>query len=287
MSDPQSAAAPVATLALPSGEAIPRLGLGTWRMGEDRRRRAAEVAALRLGLDLGLGLIDTAEMYGSGGAETVVAEAIAGRRDAVFLVSKVLPQNASRQGTVAACEASLKRLATDRIDLYLLHWRGGPALSETLAGLLALQQAGKIRHWGVSNFDAGDMAELAALAGGGGVATNQVLYNLTRRGIEHGLLPWCRARRVPVMAYSPVEQGRLLGHKALARIAGRHGASPARVALAWLLAQPGVMAIPKAVDPAHVRDNRAALDLRLSPAALAELDRAFPAPRGPTALEML
>jgi len=287
MSDPQSAAAPVATLALPSGEAIPRLGLGTWRMGEDRRRRATEVAALRLGLDLGLGLIDTAEMYGSGGAETVVAEAIAGRRDAVFLVSKVLPQNASRQGTVAACEASLKRLATDRIDLYLLHWRGGPALAETLAGLQALQQAGKIRHWGVSNFDAGDMAELAALPGGGAVATDQVLYNLTRRGIEHELLPWCRARRVPVMAYSPVEQGRLLGHKALARIAERHGASPARVALAWLLAQPGVMAIPKAVEPDHVRDNRAALDLRLSQADLAELDRAFPAPRGPTALEML
>jgi diketogulonate reductase-like aldo/keto reductase len=282
-----STAAPVAPLSLPSGEAIPRLGLGTWKMGEDRRQRAAEVAALRLGLDLGLGLIDTAEMYGSGGAEAVVAEAVAGRRDGVFLVSKVLPQNASRQGTIAACERSLKRLATDRIDLYLLHWRGGPALGETLAGLLALQQAGKIRHWGVSNFDAGDMAELDALPGGGAVATNQVLYNLTRRGIEHELLPWCRARRIPIMAYSPVEQGRLLGHKALAAVAGRHGASPAQVALAWLLAQPGVMAIPKAVDPAHVRDNRAALDLGLSPDDLAELDRAFPAPGRPTALEML
>ena len=288
MTAPRSpTAAPVATLSLPSGEAIPRLGLGTWRMGEDRRRREAEVAALRLGLDLGLGLIDTAEMYGSGGAEAVVAEAIAGRRDAVFLVSKVLPQNASRSGTIAACEASLKRLATDRIDLYLLHWRGGPALSETLAGFLALQEAGKIRHWGVSNFDAGDMAELDQLPSGGAVASNQVLYNLSRRGIEHDLLPWCRARRVPIMAYSPVEQGRLLGHQALARIARRHDATPAGVALAWLLAQPGVMAIPKAVDPAHVRDNRAALDLRLTPEDIAELDRAFPAPRGPTALEIL
>ena len=278
---------PAAALALPTGEAIPRLGLGTWRMGEDRRRREAEVAALRLGLDLGLGLIDTAEMYGSGGAEAVVGEAIAGRRDAVFLVSKVLPQNASRRGTIAACEASLKRLATDRIDLYLLHWRGGPALSETLAGFLALQEAGKIRHWGVSNFDAGDMAELDRLPGGDAVASNQVLYNLSRRGIEHDLLPWCRERRVPIMAYSPVDQGRLLGHQALARIARRHDATPAGVALAWLLAQPGVMAIPKASDPAHVRDNRAALDLPLTPEDIAELDRAFPAPRGPTALEIL
>jgi diketogulonate reductase-like aldo/keto reductase len=276
-----------ATLALPTGEAIPRLGLGTWRMGEDRRRREAEVAALRLGLDLGLGLIDTAEMYGSGGAEAVVAEAIAGRRDGVFLVSKVLPQNASRRGTIAACEASLKRLATDRIDLYLLHWRGGPALSETLAGFLALQEAGKIRHWGVSNFDAGDMEELDRLPGGGAVASNQVLYNLSRRGIEHDLVPWCRKRRVPIMAYSPVEQGRLLGHQALAQIARRHDATPAGVALAWLLAQPGVMAIPKATELAHVRDNRAALDLRLTPEDVAELDRAFPAPRGPTALEIL
>jgi diketogulonate reductase-like aldo/keto reductase len=284
MTAPRSSAS---TLALPTGETIPRLGLGTWRMGEDRRRRAAEVAALRLGLELGLGLIDTAEMYGSGGAEAVVAEAIAGKRDAVFLVSKVLPQNASRRGTIAACEASLKRLATDRIDLYLLHWRGGPALSETLAGFLALQEAGKIRHWGVSNFDAGDMEELDQLPGGGAVAANQVLYNLSRRGIEHGLLPWCRERRVPIMAYSPVEQGRLLSHQALARIARRHDATPAGVALAWLLAQPDVMAIPKASDPAHVRDNRASLDLRLTPEDIAELDRAFPPPRGPTALEIL
>ena len=272
---------------LPSGETVPALGVGTWMMGERPRAAAAEIAALRLALDLGMTLIDTAEMYGNGGAERLIGEAIAGRRDEVFLVSKVLPENATRQGTITACEESLERLATDRIDLYLLHWRGRVPLAQTLAAFAALQQAGKIRYWGVSNFDAADMAELAALPQGGGCATNQVLYNLSRRGIEHELLPWCQDRRIPIMAYSPVEQGRLLGHRALTGIARRHDATPAGIALAWLLSQPGVMAIPKASDPAHVRDNRAALDLRLTPEDIAELDRAFPAPRGPTALEIL
>ena len=279
--------APIPTTRLPAGEAVPILGQGTWHMAERPRRRQQEIDALRTGLDLGLTLIDTAEMYADGGAEELVAEAIAGRRDEVFLVTKVLPSHATRRGTIAACERSLRRLRTDRIDLYLLHWREDTPLAQTLEGFTTLSRAGKIRYWGVSNFDVADMEELVGLAGGAGVATDQVLYNLSRRGIEHDLLPWCRERRVPIMAYSPVDQGRLLGHQALARIARRHDATPAGVALAWLLAQPGVMAIPKASDPAHVRDNRAALDLPLTPEDIAELDRAFPAPRGPTALEIL
>ncbi|WP_029009408.1 aldo/keto reductase [Azospirillum halopraeferens] len=276
----------VPTTLLPCGAAVPVLGQGTWYMGEDRRRRAAEVAALRLGLDLGLTLIDTAEMYADGGAEEVVGEAIAGRRDGVFLVSKVLPHNASRRGTVAACERSLRRLGTDRIDLYLLHWRGGTPFAETVEAFEALMRDGKIGSWGVSNLDPADMEELADTPGGDGVQTNQVLYNLTRRGIEYDLLPLCRQRGVPVMAYSPVEQGRLLHHPALRRVADRLGATPARVALAWVL-RGGVIAIPKASAPEHVRDNRAALDVRLDDAALAELDRAFPPPTRPRPLEML
>lgn len=272
---------------LPGGEAVPALGLGTWGMGEDARRAGAEADALRLGLDLGLGLIDTAEMYGSGGAERVVGEALAGRRDGVFLVSKVLPQNASRQGTVKACEASLRRLGTDRLDLYLLHWRGSWPLQETLEGFEALRRAGKIRHWGVSNLDRDDCAELVSLAGGEALAANQLLYNLSRRGIEGDLLPWCRAHGVPVMAYSPIEQGRLLGRRALSEVAARHEATPARVALAWLLRQEGILAIPKAATPAHLHDNRAALDLRLTDEDLATLDAAFPPPKGPQPLEML
>jgi len=275
------------TVTLPSGETIPALGQGTWGMGEGRRSPVDEAAALRLGLDLGLTLIDTAEMYGDGGAEEVVAEAIAGRRDEVFVVSKVLPQNASRKRTVAACEQSLRRLGTDRIDLYLLHWRGGVPLAETLAGFAELMTAGKIRHWGVSNLDIDDMEELAALPGGRECATNQVLYNLTRRGIEFDLLPWCRERHMPVMAYSPIEQGRMLGHKALETVAGRHNATPAQVALAWLLRQPGMLVIPRASSPVHVRENRAALDLILTANDLAELDRAFPPPTKKRPLEML
>jgi diketogulonate reductase-like aldo/keto reductase len=272
---------------LPDGERVPALGLGTWGMGEAGTRGADVVAALRLGLDLGMTLVDTAEMYAEGGAEEVVAKAIAGRRDAVFLVSKVYPHNATRRGTVAACERSLERLGTDRLDLYLLHWRGDVPLEETLEGFAALIAAGKIRRWGVSNFDTDDMAELWALPGGGAAAGNQVLYNLKRRGIEWDLLPWCRERRVPVMAYSPVEQGRLLAKRALKEVARRRGATPAQVALAWVLRQDGVIAIPKAAQAAHVRENRAALDLALAPDDLAALDAAFPPPRAKHPLEML
>jgi diketogulonate reductase-like aldo/keto reductase len=280
-------ASKIPTLKLPGGEIVSRLGQGTWHMGESPRLRDAEVAALKLGLDLGMTLIDTAEMYGDGEAERIVAEAIEGRRDEVFIVSKVLPQNASRAGTIAACERSLKRLDTDRLDLYLLHWRGRYPLKETLAGFQVLVRDGLIKAWGVSKFDAGDMEELAALPGGDAVATNQVLYNLARRGVEADLIPWCRARGIPIMAYSPVDRGRILRDRTLARVAARHGAEPAQVALAWLLRHEEMMVIPKATNAAHVRENRAALDLNLSPADLAELDGAFPAPRGARPLEML
>jgi len=272
---------------LPSGEAVPALGQGTWYMGDLPARRAAELAALRAGMDLGMTLIDTAEMYGDGAAERLVGEAIAGRRDQAFIVSKVLPHHATRRGTVAACEASLKRLATDRIDLYLLHWRGGVPLEATLAGFADLQRAGKIRHWGVSNFDVDDMAELTALACASAVAANQVLYNLTRRGIEFDLLPQCGASGVPLMAYSPIEQGRLLRDPTLAAIAGRHHATPAAIALAWVLRQPGMIAIPKASTAAHVGQNHAALKIHLHRDDLAALDRAFAPPRSKQPLEMI
>lgn len=269
---------------LPDGTQIPAIGQGTWHMGEDRGRQAEEVAALRLGLDLGLTLIDTAEMYAEGGAEAVVAEAIAGRRDEAFLVSKVYPHNATRRGTARACEASLRRLRTDRLDLYLLHWRGAAPLAETVEAMERLRAAGHILRWGVSNLDVADMEELAADA----CATDQVLYNLEHRGVEFDLLPWCRARRMPVMAYSPVGQGgRLLRHPALASVARRHDATPAQVALAWTLRAPGVLAIPKAADPEHVRRNAAAAELALSDEDLAELDAAFPPPRRRQALAML
>jgi diketogulonate reductase-like aldo/keto reductase len=255
-------------------------------MGEQARTREAEVAALRLGLDLGATLIDTAEMYGSGGAEEIVGEAIAGRRDELFIVSKVLPDNATRSGTVAACERSLKRMRTDRIDFYLLHWRGAPPLEETLEGFAALQREGKIRRWGVSNFDTGDMEELEGL-GGDGCAANQILYNLTRRGAEFDLLPFCRERGMPVMAYSPIEQGRMLGHKALAAVGAKHRATPAQVALAWLLRQKDIVVIPKATNLDHVRENRAALDVTLTADDLAALDQAFPPPKRKQPLAML
>jgi diketogulonate reductase-like aldo/keto reductase len=274
------------TVPLPCGEPVPALGLGTWRMAETPARRGAELAALRLGLDLGLSLIDTAEMYADGAAEELVGEMVAGRRDQVFLVTKVLPGNASRTGTVAACERSLRRLKTDRIDLYLLHWRGPHPLVETVEAFQALVHAGKIRHWGVSNFDPEDLQELVALPQRGPqVQTNPVLYNLRRRGIELDLLPTCHARGLPVMAYSPVEQGRLVSHRALGRVAARLGASPAQVALAWVLRGPGVIAIPKATNLDHVRENRGALDVRLAEEDLAELDRAFPAPATPVPRE--
>jgi diketogulonate reductase-like aldo/keto reductase len=280
---------PTPTTALPSGEKIPVLGQGTWNLGDDPRQRLPEIEALRLGLDLGMTLIDTAEMYGSGASEKLVGEAIEGRRDETFLVSKVLPQNATARGTVRACEGSLKRLETDRIDLYLLHWRGEVALEETLAGFESLLHAGKIRYWGVSNFDVADMDELVALAGGEAVASNQVLYNLTRRGIERDLLPWCGARPhpIPVMAYSPIEQGRLLGHPAIHAVAARHSATPSRIALAWVLRKEGIIAIPRTGKVAHVRDNRAALDLHLTQQDLRELESAFPAPARKRSLEML
>jgi diketogulonate reductase-like aldo/keto reductase len=277
----------IPTTSLPSGETVPVLGQGTWFMGEQARHAADEAAALRLGLDLGMTLIDTAEMYGDGGAEEVVADAIAGRRSDVFLVSKVLPQNSSRKGTIAACERSLKRLSTDVIDLYLLHWRGSVPLRETVDAFEALKQDGKIRHWGVSNFDIADMVELFALPGGRNCAANQVLYNLTRRGIEFDLLPWCQEHATPIMAYSPIEQGRMVNHAALKAIAGRHGATPAQVALAWLLRQDGVITIPKAVTPQHVHENRLAADLRLTGDDLAALDKSFPPPSRKRALEML
>lgn len=272
---------------LPTGERVPALGLGTWHMGDDRRRAQAEEAAVRLAIELGMTLIDTAEMYGSGGAEEIVGRAAKGKRDGLFIVSKVLPYNASQKGVVEACERSLKRLQTDRIDLYLLHWRGSIPLAETLAGFARLQRDGKIRHHGVSNFNTSDLQEWTALAGGESVAANQILYNLQRRGPEWELIPWCRERRIAIMAYTPLGQGSFLGHRALAEIAARHAATPAQVALAWLLRQDGIIVIPKATQLQHVRDNRGAIDVTLTDADLAALDRAFPPPRGKTPLGML
>jgi len=277
----------IRTTRLPSGEVIPSLGQGTWGMAEDPRCRKDEVAALRLGFDLGMTLVDTAQMYADGGAEALVGEAIAGRRDELFLVSKVLPENATRAGTFAACEHSLRRLRTDRLDLYLLHWRGNVPLEETLEAFAALIDAGKIRYWGVSNFDVVDMIKLWKLDGGANVATDQVLYNLTRRGIEYDLMPWCRNRNIPIMAYSPIEQGRLLDDRELRHVAARHNATPAQVALAWVLRQDGVVAIPKAANIAHVREDYAALELHLTGEDLTALDRAFPAPTEAMPLAML
>ncbi|KVH02615.1 MULTISPECIES: aldo/keto reductase [Burkholderia] len=277
----------IATVVLPNGETIPKLGLGTWEMGERPARRADEIAALREGVELGMTLVDTAEMYGDGATEELVGDALAGLRDDVFLVSKVYPHHASRRGVVAACDASLKRLRTDRLDLYLLHWRGSVPLEETVEGFDALQRAGKIRHWGVSNFDTADMAELVDEAGGGACATNQILYNIARRGPEFDLLPWLAERRIPAMAYSPVDHGRLPKRSPLDEIARLRGVSVMRVALAWVLAQPGVFAIPKASRIEHVRDNRAALDVVLSDDERVQLDAYFRPPRSKRALEML
>jgi diketogulonate reductase-like aldo/keto reductase len=272
---------------LPSGEAVPVLGQGTWHLAEGKHPRDEEIRALRVGLDLGMTLIDTAEMYADGGAEELVGEAIAGRREEVFLVSKVLPQNATGPGTIAACERSLRRLRTDRIELYLLHWRESVPLQETVEAFQELVRTGKIRHWGVSNFDVSDMRELVALPFGSDVSTDQVLYNLTRRGIEYGLLPWCSKRNIPVMAYSPIEQGRMLRHPTLVRIAKHHDVSPAQVALSWVLRLDNVIAIPRSGSTQHTRENRAALDIRLTDRDSKELDHAFPPPDGPRPLEML
>ena len=270
----------IRSVGLPSGARMPVLGQGTWHMGEQSAWRVREVAALRLGIDLGMTLIDTAEMYGDGGAEEVVGEAIAGRRDEVFIVSKVYPHNASMKGAIAACDRSLDRLGVERIDLYLLHWRGSVKLSETVRAFEQLRDAGKIGDWGVSNFDADDLDELRAIDTGSQCAANQVLYNLAHRGIEWDTLPWCRERRVPLMAYCPVDQGgRMLRSAGLKAVAARHRATTAQIALSWLVRQDGVVAIPKAVGESHVRENRAALDIELSAVDLAELDSAFPPPQ--------
>lgn len=275
------------SLRLVSGQSIPVLSMGTWRMGEHPHDRQSEIDALRFGLDNGLTLIDTAEMYGEGGAEEVIAQAVGDRRSEIFLVSKVYPHNASRRGAIAACERSLKRLKTDYLDLYLLHWRGSIRLRETLEAFQTLQTAGKIRSYGVSNFDTADMQEAQVCPGGEAIATNQVLYNLKRRGIEWELLPWCRQQGIPIMAYSPIEQGRLLQHHTLQAIAQQRGVTPAQVAIAWLLHQDNIVVIPKSSRIDHIQQNCAALNLQLSVVELAALDTAFPPPKKSMPLEML
>jgi diketogulonate reductase-like aldo/keto reductase len=272
---------------LPAGEEVPVLGQGTWGFGEDPDKRQDEIDALRFGIDIGMRLIDTAEMYGDGAAEELIGKAILGRRDDSFIVDKVLPQNATRRGTIQACERSLRRLETDRIDLYLLHWRGAVALAETLDAFEELVRTGKIRYWGVSNFDVDDMAELVGLPGGAAVQTDQVLYNLMRRGVEYDLLPWCAQRAMPVMAYSPLEQGRLLGDAELRRIAAEHSATPAQIALAWVMRREHVIAVVKASTPGHVKQSRIALDIHLTVDQLAALDAAFPPPTAKRPLEMI
>jgi aldehyde reductase len=274
-------------VALPTGEQAPALGMGTWMIGENRSSRAEEIAALQHGIDLGMTLIDTAEMYGEGASEQRVGEAIRGRRERVFLVSKVYPQHASRKEMPAACERSLKRLGVDCLDLYLLHWRGSVPLAETVETFDRLRSQGKIRHWGVSNLDTDDMQTLCALSGGERVAVNQVLYNLSRRGIEWDLLPWCEERKIPVMAYSPIEQARLLRHPDLRLLAEKRGVTPAQLALAWLLRRDQIISIPKASSRAHVEENFAALEYRFDAETLAEFDRLFPPPDSATPLEML
>jgi len=276
------------TVRLPSGEQVPAIGMGTWRLGENRRMRAHEIETVRLGIDLGARLIDTAEMYGDGLTEELIGEAIRDRRDQVFLVSKVLPQNATRAGTVAACERSLHRLRTDRLDLYLLHWRTDDvSLQEVTEAFMTLQRSGKIRHYGVSNFDRLDMEDLWPVPGGRQVQTDQVLYNLMRRGIEWDLLPWLRSRGIPIMAYSPFEEGRLIRHRKLATLAADWDITPAQIALAWLLRNDDVIVIPKTGNRERLNENLGALDIQLTPEQLAELDRLFPPPDGPRPLEMI
>lgn len=272
---------------LPDGEKVPALGQGTWNMGEDSANSNDEISALRRGIELGLTLIDTAEMYGDGGSEKLVGKAISGLRDEVFLVSKVLPSHASMKGTVSACEASLKRLKTDYLDLYLLHWPGTVPLTETIEAMETLVDQGKIRRWGVSNFDVDDLQELFMLTKPERLSTNQILYNLSRRGVEYDLLPWSESYGLPTMAYSPIEQGRLLNSPALLQLAKQHDVSPAQIALAWVLRRPDIIAIPKAATVEHVEDNFAALSVTLTDSDLTLLDRAFPAPTKKQSLEML
>jgi diketogulonate reductase-like aldo/keto reductase len=275
------------TVTLPGGETVPALGQGTWNLGDSRATRREEIATIRLGLDVGLTLVDTAEMYGDGRAEELVGEALQGRRNEAFVVTKVYPHNASREGTAAACERSLRRLRTDRIDLYLLHWRGTIPLAETVEGFEALRRAGKIRHWGVSNLDLADMQELWAIAGGRHAAANQLLYNLAHRGIEWDLMPWLHRHHVAVMAYSPIDQARLLRHRKLGVMAERVGRTPAQLALAWLLSRPGVIAIPKTSHRDRMRENAAVLSRPLTKAEAEELDRLFAPPSGPAPLAMI
>ncbi|MCC2653989.1 MAG: aldo/keto reductase [Microvirga sp.] len=275
------------TVTLPNGESIPALGQGTWQTAERADRRAQEIEALCLGVELGMSLIDTAEMYGEGAAEELVAEALAGERERIFLVSKVYPHNAGRQGVIQACERSLRRLKTDRLDLYLLHWRGSIPLEETVAGFEELRRSGKIRHWGVSNFDVDDMEELLGVPAGENCATNQVLYNVTRRGPEFDLIPWMTARSMPLMAYSPIEQGRLPRGGALQAVAQRHEVGPLQIALAWLLSRPGMIAIPKASSVQHVRENHRALEIQLTLEDMTAIDAEFPAPKRKRPLEMI
>jgi diketogulonate reductase-like aldo/keto reductase len=274
------------TIELPRGGNIPVLGQGTWHLGQDRHPPEDEIAALRFGLDLDMNLIDTAEMYGDGRAEELVGHAITGRRDEVFLVSKLLPWHAARRQVRSACHASLNRLKTDRLDLYLLHWRGAVPLEETVAAFVDLQEAGAIRNWGVSNFSLADLEELVVgLPDGCSVSTDQVLYNLVHRGVELDMLPWCQQHEIPVMAYSPIEQGQVLTHHTLVQIAQRHEATPAQIALAWIISQHGLVAIPEAGSFIHVNENRGALDVHLTDEDYTELNHALPAPRATIRLE--
>ncbi|WHO75018.1 aldo/keto reductase [Rhizobium sp. BT03] len=278
---------PIPSVKFPSGTKVPALGQGTWAMGEDAGHARMEIESLKAGIDLGMTLIDTAEMYGDGGAEEIVGQAIRGRREEVFLVSKVYPWNASLKGTVEACERSLERLGTDRIDLYLLHWRGNYPLAETVAAFEMLKASGKIAAWGVSNFDTDDMEELLRVPDGANVAANQVLYNLSRRGIEYDLLPWCQNRGIPVMAYSPIEQGHILHHPELIRIAKAYQATPAQLALAFLLERDSVIVIPKTSNAARAAENRDCVSLEITDDDWQALDAAFPPPARKKPLEML
>lgn len=277
----------IPTVTLPAGNSVPALGQGTWNMGEIAARAKDEIASLQAGIDRGMTVIDTAEMYADGRSEKLVGKAIDGRRAEVFVVSKVYPWNASRKGTIEACERSLQRMRIERIDLYLLHWRGNHPLAETVEAMESLQLSGMIGAWGVSNFDVDDMEELLAVPGGKNVAANQVLYNLGRRGIEFDLLPWCQERNIPVMAYSPIEQGRLLHHPEVVRIAKAYQATPAQVALAFLLERRGVIAIPKSASAQRVVENRDCVSLDITEEDWKALDAAFPPPDSKKPLEMI
>ncbi|TCU10486.1 aldo/keto reductase [Rhizobium sullae] len=278
---------PIPKITFPSGIKVPALGQGTWNMGERASEAEREIASLKAGIEFGMTLIDTAEMYGEGDSERIVGRAIKGRRDGLFIVTKVYPWNASRRGTIEACERSLSRLGVDQIDLYLLHWRGEHPLADTVEAFEDLKDAGKIGAWGVSNFDIGDMEELLTVPGGRLVAANQVLYNLARRGIEYDLLPWCQKHDIPVMAYSPIEQGRILHNPELIRIAKVNQATPAQVALAFLLERDGIIAIPKTSNAERAAENRDCVSLDISDEDWAALDAAFPPPTRKSALEML